>query len=453
MKNKLKLFPKLFMMTFITILSTILIFSFIFQFMYSSYINNYMKQQFLSSVSELERDLNKRDLNAVLEDGTLMTFESKHNIRIMITDPLNRIIYPVVPNYFEISTSRSEMAENVQYAEAITSSDNLNVLVSTITTNYQGVDYNLSLRSASFINKEEFSAIFFSILPYMIFLGLIISAIISYFFSRATSKKITRLNDIMSDMENLEYTALKTPIVGDEISDLENHIDQLYKRMIDEMNKIKKFEKDREVFMKGSIHELKTPLMVMSLHFSELLEDESLDEDIQLKLIELYQKTMHMNKLVSEVLKTSKLDSIVSDVRIKPIELMDEIESLYSYMMEDKKVNFIKSISDESIEMSQDDFIRVLSNLLSNAIKYSKEGSDIVLDFDLKTLTLKNTTLNTLDDSVDIFSPFTHSKDHEDSHGLGLYVVSMILNKYSYEYDYNLIDNEFTFTINFNKEP
>ncbi|WZU00536.1 hypothetical protein MGH68_13365 [Erysipelothrix sp. D19-032] len=126
------------------------------------------------------------------------------------------------------------------------------------------------------IDNDMFSSIFFSVMPYMVIVGLIVSALISYLYARYTAQKIIHLNHVMETMESFQYVALDTPVRGDEIATLENQIDHLYKRLIHEMDTIQKFERDRDIFMKGSIHELKTPLMVMSLYIEEAMHDEVL---------------------------------------------------------------------------------------------------------------------------------------------------------------------------------
>lgn len=451
--KNLKLFPKTFALTLITILTTIMVFAFGFKFMYTSYINNFLDKQFNSSVIQVQKMLETASMDKLILNNKLIEFERSAGVYIVVTDVYHNVVYPYTGGIYlpVLETAPTHTVSGDVSISASVVGDASATRVKEFQFVNAGNVYTVRVASNAGIDNDMFSSIFFSVMPYMVIVGLIVSALISYLYARYTAQKIIHLNHVMETMESFQYVALDTPVRGDEIATLENQIDHLYKRLIHEMDTIQKFEKDRDIFMKGSIHELKTPLMVMSLYIEELMHDEVLPSQYQDIIYELNHKLVHMNALINETLKVSRLESIRDIPILNVKEPLDKLQDLYHPMLVDNHQHLDLEIVSSTVPMSELDFSRVTSNLIGNAIRYGTADSTIKMVLSKAKLSVSNSYDGAWDDSVNLCAPFTSIEHRDDSHGLGLYVVSMILNKYnySYKYVYDSLAHCFTFTIFF----
>ncbi|QIK86504.1 HAMP domain-containing histidine kinase [Erysipelothrix sp. HDW6B] len=449
--KNLKLFPKTFALTLITILTTIMVFAFGFKFMYTSYINSFLDKQFNSSVSQVQNMLETSSMDNLILNNKLIEFERSAGVYIVVTDAYRNVVYPYTGGIYlpALETAPTQIISSDVNISASVVGTTSTARIKEFQFLNAGNVYTARIASNTGIDNEMFSSIFFSVMPYMVIVGLIVSALISYIYARYTAHKIIHLNHIMEKMESFQYVALDAPVRGDEIATLENQIDHLYKRLMHEMDTIQKFEKDRDIFMKGSIHELKTPLMVMSLYIEELMHDEELPSNYQEIIYELNHKLVHMNALINETLKVSRLESIRDIPILNVNEPLETVQALYHPMLVDNRQQLDLEITSSTVPMSELDFSRVTSNLIGNAIRYGTVDSTIKMILSDTVLSVSNVYEGAWDDSVNLCAPFTSMGQHDDSHGLGLYVVSMILNKYNYSYNYLYDSREhcFTFTI------
>ncbi len=140
--------------------------------------------------------------------------------------------------------------------------------------------------------------------------------------------------------------------------------------------------KYKSEFLANMSHELRTPLNSM-LILSKMLSENS-ETNLNEKQIE-FAETIHSSgadllALINEILDLSKIESGTMGVEIGDVhfsELQEDIERTFSQIAQDKGLQFITEVSDQSPERMQTDVKRlrqVLKNLLSNAFKFTKEG-------------------------------------------------------------------------------
>ncbi|QIK69373.1 HAMP domain-containing histidine kinase [Erysipelothrix sp. HDW6C] len=443
---KLKVFPKIFLITFITILTTILLFFYIFRLFFANYLAYYNEQAFHKIETQLVSEVTGQSVSDLMAQSYFEKFERKHgvSINLLIGDDT------VYPQFLSIMENPNNNHEGDSSFVAITGDDfdAIHFFWS------DGVQYTLKVVYPSGISENDFFSVFSSILPFMIVLGFLVSLLISYLYARHNERKIKHLNGIMNEMAVFEYDGLRSPVEGDEFSQLENQIDAMYRQMTDAMHKSRKFAKDRELFLKGSVHELKTPMMSMSLRIEALLFDESLDEH-QLKMVyDMQHKINHMSKLVHEILSISKLESILNEATIQPHMYLEEVVEIHRYLLEDKMMEVEIEFDTSQIRMSETDFMKVASNLLGNAIKYGCESSTINVHYQNRRLRIENYRMNVIDPTKDLLKPFVQGHDSTDgeSHGLGLYVVAMIAHKYDYGLTVDSSGERFVVQLDFNTD-
>lgn len=184
---------------------------------------------------------------------------------------------------------------------------------------------------------------------------------------------------------------------------------------------------EQDAFVQSSMHEIKTPLSIITLN-NELRELE-------------FGKDEYSSEIESAIktLKTSYDDmsfTITKDKLVYPLEIIILGEVLQ------ERVEYFKTIANSNaksivlsvtslckIEMSLVELVRLIDNNLSNAIKYSEQNSVI-------TVTLKDNILSfhnvgkTIEDTKHIFDKYFRENSVMGGYGLGLNIVKDIAKKY-----------------------
>lgn len=188
---------------------------------------------------------------------------------------------------------------------------------------------------------------------------------------------------------------------------------------------IKLSEQDK--FVQSSMHEIKTPLSIITLN-NELRELE-FGKDEYSQEIESAIKT----------LKTSYEDmsfTISKDNLAYPIELLDlseileeRVEYFKTIANSNSKPIVLKAESDCKLKISKVELTRLIDNNLSNAIKYSDIKSVIEVKLEDNLLSFHNIG-KPIKDKKHIFDKYFRENIVVGGHGLGLNIVNDIAHKY-----------------------
>ena len=195
----------------------------------------------------------------------------------------------------------------------------------------------------------------------------LIAVIVSAVSARIASKRI---------VEPLNRIDLENPDEKNVYEELKPFI----KRIIRENEEKSQREKMRQEFSANVSHELKTPLTSI-LGFAELLKDGISDEKtVQDFSTTIYDETTRMIKLVSDIIKLSRLDE-------KSIELEKEEVSLKEVAFDAlDSLKTVASKKDIKVEITGEDGVifavrpviyEMVYNLIENGIKYNKAGGHV----------------------------------------------------------------------------
>jgi len=146
-----------------------------------------------------------------------------------------------------------------------------------------------------------------------------------------------------------------------------------------DITELKKVEKIRKDFVANVSHELKTPLTSIK-GFVEALQDGAINNTQQAShfLSIISQHTERMNKIISDLLQLSLIESEEFQLKTEPFEIKEAIESVVSMLKssaEKKSQNIeIKLYSEEQRVLADKYRInQALTNLVDNAIRYTPE--------------------------------------------------------------------------------
>ena len=145
--------------------------------------------------------------------------------------------------------------------------------------------------------------------------------------------------------------------------------------------------KSRDEMLGIISHELKNPLtsMALSSHLiQKILSKETTSEKVLSLIKSLDPSIQRMNKLVSDLLDVTRLESQALQCEPKLISLsniIEEVIGIYMATSEGKNILISSQISRECTEIFSDEIrtIQILSNLVSNAIKFTEPGGKIKL--------------------------------------------------------------------------
>jgi len=197
-----------------------------------------------------------------------------------------------------------------------------------------------------------------------------------------------------------------------------------FKKVVDSYNKtLKKLHssiQSKKEFLEFVMHELKTPLAILSLN----VENEISSVAIK-KLNMAYEDMTYFLKFD----KTKK--------HIKKVNLKEFIEYRVFYfddiLRSEKKIVYL-DLEECCIEINENDLERLIDNNISNAIKYSTTN---FIKISLKECVLRFENDGEIKDKEKIFEKFHREDNIKGGFGIGLSIISSIIS--SYDIKFNLI--------------
>lgn len=214
-------------------------------------------------------------------------------------------------------------------------------------------------------------ALVFSIVP--ILLG-------SFLFTFLTAKKtIKPVIKITKSAQNISVSnldeKLPTSKFNDEIDDLSNTFNELFKRLKLDFDREKQFSSDVS-------HELKTPLAVISGQTNLLLRWGKNDsEQLEKSLLAIRDETKSMEAIINNLLEITRIES----GRIKPknedfsiADLFERLQNEFFHIAPNAKIEYTAS---ENLKINNDREMlhQVLTVAMSNSLKFAGENCLISL--------------------------------------------------------------------------
>lgn len=311
---------------------------------------------------------------------------------------------------------------------------------------------------------EEASKVIDEFLIYL-FLGLIlVSVLLSSFYSDLISKPLVTLNSVANRMSNMDFTVTCETNREDEIGSLAKSLNFLSKNLqsalLDLQQKNEKLENDiekerqleimRKEFTANVSHELKTPIGIIEGYAEGIKDGIVTGEDAKLYLETIIDESKKMSVLVSNMLELSKLESGTT----KPSPEAFNINRLISKVLKKHspefdehkfKVNFNSSNPYSYVYADTFQMEQVLTNLITNAIKYTPPDNEINLNIeeglDKFKISVQNMGVNIPDDEINkLFDKFyrldkSRERTQRNSTGLGLSIVKNILLLHNSEFN------------------
>jgi two-component system phosphate regulon sensor histidine kinase PhoR len=213
-----------------------------------------------------------------------------------------------------------------------------------------------------------------------------------------------------------------------------------------DITELKKLERVRKDFVANVSHELRTPLTSIK-GFVEALQDGAINDPAQSSrfLSIISQHTNRMNKIISDLLQLSQIESKEFELKIEPFalkELVEEVVYTLKRSADQKSQSIEINLYPEGQKVLGDKYRinQALTNLVDNAIKYTPEKGTIKIEIRdkgelLEIAVIDNGTGIPANDLPRIFERF-YTVDKGRSRelggtGLGLSIVKHIIEAHS----------------------
>jgi signal transduction histidine kinase len=224
---------------------------------------------------------------------------------------------------------------------------------------------------------------------------------------------------------------------------------ELYKmeeNMLDSLDKIKATEIEKENYITGVVHEIKTPISAVQSYLDLILQKYlgPLDSKIEEKLIRTRTRSDEAIQMINNILKISRL-KLLDDLGKEELDInaliCSALEKLNMHM-EAKDINCtLNDNTKNKNKVAGDKFLMEIgfSNIISNAVKYCDKGGKLLIS--IKELG-SGIEISFCDNGVgipkeeidNIFKEFYRGSNikHKgyEGVGLGLSVVNQIINRH-----------------------
>ncbi len=317
-----------------------------------------------------------------------------------------------------------------------------------------GQDLFLQFISTADVKKEA-KDLSLKFLPYTLLLSFLLSVVVSLVYAKVIKNNVTEIKNVTDKMMALDKDAILEVDTRDEIGDLKEQINDLYTTLLKSIDDLEiknkeiiKLERLKYDFLKGSSHELKTPLASMKIILENMKYNIGKYKDRDTYIDECIDIVDGLTANVSQILSVSSLENLKNDEEVILVnEVLADLLKKYSVMASQKNIKITKNLADEKIYIGKTALKIILSNLLSNAVKYTDENGIISIGARGNWLYIENSASNLEALDVDKIFDINFDLNKENSNGLGLYIVKNLLDNYKIDYQVKKEDGNFIFMI------
>ena len=443
--KKLKIFPKMFIQIFSVLgIIIILVHSLVFFIFPKTYLET-RKEEIHNKANEISSNMNGKEIKYI--EQTLDLYSKSSEIKAFIKEKNNN--------------NELQIKDNINF-NLESNSNSLIIEEREIKLN-DGKKTHLQFVSTADMQKDA-KDLSLKFLPYSLLISILFSAIISLIYAKLIKNNIQEIKIVTDKMMKLDKKTRLKVSSNDEVGELKQQINDLYStllRTIDDLEfknkEILKLEKLKYDFFKGASHELKTPLASLKIILENMKYNiaslKIILENMKYNIGKYKERDIYINecieivdsltKNISQILSVHSIENLNNDEEyLKINDTLEDILKKYEILANQKKITVNNYILDENVYIGKTALKIILSNLISNAVKYTDVNGVINIGIVNDWLYIENSYGNNKISNMDKIFDVKFDLNKENSNGLGLYIVSNILNNYNIEYK-ALQDEEF----------
>lgn len=418
MKN-LKIFPKMFIQIFSVLgIIILLIHLLVFYIFPKTYLEN-RKEEICTEANKISRNLAGKDINYV---NQALDFYSKNSEIKAFVKGQNK-------------KNEVQIKDNVDI-NMDSNSNSLIIEERTISLNSGKKAYLQFVSTADM--QEDAKNLSFKFLPYSLLISLLFSIVVSLIYAKSIKNNIEEIKTVTDRMMTLDKDARLMVDSSDEIGHLKDQINDLYftlLKSIDDLEfknrEIIKLERLKYDFLKGASHELKTPLASLKIILENMKYNIGKYKNRDLYISDCIDIVDGLTHNISQILSVSSLDNLKDDEEVLCIgDILVPVLDKYEVLANQKNIRIENLLGDETIYIGKRALRIILSNLVSNAVKYTEESGLIKIGVEDAWFYIENSYTSNKPLDMDKVFDVKFDLNKENSNGLGLYIVSNLLNNY-----------------------
>jgi signal transduction histidine kinase len=232
------------------------------------------------------------------------------------------------------------------------------------------------------------------------------------------------------------FTPFEIVFLGNEFNRMVSQIHKSYIQLKKKNKELKQLNEFRSNMIDTISHEFRTPLTSIQGYTSRLLrQDIEIDDDTKQKSLKIIKKQAErLKRMIEDLLVIPDIEGARLNFDITPVQINSIIETAVMLVKNDAQKEIINNISECDVKVLADNdrLEQVFVNIIENAVKYSKDGSQIRLDYELRENRLVVSVKNDYDiipreKLKTLFDKFTRIDDSTTrttrGTGLGLFIV------------------------------
>ena len=210
--------------------------------------------------------------------------------------------------------------------------------------------------------------------------------------------------------------------------------------------KLQSSNKQKDDIISAISHEFKNPIAVINGYSQTLMDDANINPNIRQKfLTKIYKNGVKLSELIDTLRLSSKLDSGQQEMQFKTITLYELVQDT----VDNAKLHYprreviIRGKKNITLRGDASLFGVVLTNLIENAFKYSED--EVIISFDAEFLEVIDSGIGISQKNLEnITNKFYRVNENtwNNSLGLGLFIVSNILNLHKFKLKVTSKENE-----------
>ena len=393
------------------------------------------------TVSQIEKSYNKKNREDILN-----TLSIDNEVCIQIIDDDNLVYYS---DYYRHCAGKDD-AGLKEIKEEFMKSKNKYLKLEFINNAYN----NKSLVYGKQIQKNTYLFANASLQPmdksisllksqfiYVAFTVLLLSFIISYYFSKRIADPILKINTAakkLGSKSNEAKFVCNTEVY--ELKELANTLNEAAKEL-------SKTDELRREFLANVSHDLKTPLTMIEAYAAsarDLNYNNKKKRERDLNII--IDEAERLNMLVNDILLLSKMENRNTKLNIEQIDIKNFISTILERFAIYKNDGYIFEFNENDtyiIEADKQGLERVIYNLVNNAINYTGDDKKVKISYEKDKNYLRINIIDTgkgieeKDKKIVWNKYFRINKRHRREArgtGLGLSIVREILDEHNFEY-------------------
>ena len=199
--------------------------------------------------------------------------------------------------------------------------------------------------------------------------------------------------------------------------------------------------KNQELFVQDASHELRTPLTIIFSKVESIIKrPKNKVEDEMNNLVIVMKEVRRLSKLVSDLLKLTKEDAIITINKSKfdIVEMINDILKQYEdiFELQNKKLKVNYTLKDNNIYSDKEKLKQIFIIIIDNAMKYTKEkdyiqvclseeGSNVKIEVKDSGIGIKEEEISL------IFNRFYRASSHRETNkegsGIGLSIAKLLV--------------------------